>query len=89
MLTFNINGAGISADSQNFRVTGELFGVGTTQSKIIILTFNNLLYMALLECAEGNTVMMANVTLRIICEFRKGSGSCTIIWELKLNWFIV
>ena len=78
LLTFNVNGTGTSADSQNFRVTGELYGAGTTQSNLTILTFNSLLDMALLECAEGNTVM-ANFTLRIICEFRKNIGSCNII----------
>ena len=84
VLRFNINCTGTRADSQDFGVTGEIFGVGTTQSKIvnILLTFNNLQAIALLECAEGKT-MMAIVTLRIICEFRKGSGLCTIIWEIK------
>ena len=75
-----MNGTEISADSQNFKLTEELFGVGTTQFKIIILTFNNLLDVALLECSEGNTL------IAIICEFRKSSSSCTIIWDInKIN----
>ena len=72
LLPFNINGTGTSADSQNFRVTV------TRHSNLTILIFNSLLDMSLLECAEGNTVM-ANFTLRIICEFRKNIGSCNII----------
>ena len=84
LLTFNVNGTGTSSDSQNFRVTGEMLGAGTTQSNITILTFNNLLDMALLECAEGNTVM-ANFTLRIICEFKKTLAHVPLYDKLILN----
>ena len=68
LLTFDINGTGISPNSQNFMANGVPVGNGISRSNLTILTFDSSLDMTLLECGLGNTVM-ANFILRIIRMF--------------------
>ena len=87
LLDFDINGTGIPPNSENFIATGVPVGSGISRSNLTILTFDRSLNMALLECAQSNTVM-ANFTLRIICMFKYFINNNFILSVQTFPYFI-
>ena len=56
-LTFDINGTGISLNSENFIATGVPIANEISRSNLTILIFDSSLDMILLECGFGKTVL--------------------------------